>query len=46
MASTCLGVTERKDTTLIGVRHTPPDDLIRTVLKQVRIVKDKPLRLD
>jgi hypothetical protein len=45
VSPTSLGVAKGKDSTLIYIGHTAPDDLIRTILKEIRIIKEKSLHL-
>jgi hypothetical protein len=41
MASTSMIMTKGDDIRLLMLRNTPPNDLIRTILEQVRIIPKK-----
>jgi len=43
MSPTCLVMTKRKDTPHFIVGNTPPKNLVRAVLKQIRIIPNKEL---
>jgi hypothetical protein len=43
VASTCMIMTKGDDIGLVKLRYTPPNDLVRTILEQIRIILEKGL---
>jgi hypothetical protein len=41
MASTCMIMTKGDDIGLVKLKYTPPNDLIGTILEQIRIIPEK-----